>query len=177
MKINYNKTAYSNSTTCLSQTNCNYYNPKSFQPIYPHRENILTMKPYIFSLFIVIVLILTHFGITDMKPLTDKEMHSLTGQSGIAQFNSVFEQNTEAVLSASDSSIRKKVFEEVFVKRDTGIINPTIMSFDEVFINSLGLDFTKIAEQNLNMNIKMEQINFSQAFSKEMETNNISFKK
>lgn len=129
------------------------------------------MKKYLFPLFAVILLILTHFGITDMKALTDKELVSVTGQAGISGFDTVFEEPSQTgatTLSTSDDLIRKKVFEEVFVKKSgSDTQTATITAFGDAFANKLGLDFTRNTEQTLNMNIKMEQISFAQAFTKE----------
>ena len=125
------------------------------------------MKRYIFPLFIASVLVLTHFASTDMKALTDKELNSVTGQAGIEGFESVFtptSKNTAVTRSGKD--VRKKVFDEVFVKKsETDTPHPNTLSFDEAFVNTLALDFTKTTEQKLKMTIQMEQISFNQAFS------------
>ena len=104
-----------------------------------------------------------------MKALTDNELNSITGQAGIEVFNAAFEPPSEKDTSSyrSDRKVRKKVFDEVFVKKsETDNPLPNTTSFDEAFVNTLGLDFTKGTEQKLKMTIQMEQITFNQAFSK-----------
>lgn len=127
------------------------------------------MKKYIFPFIILSLFVLSHFASTDMKALTDNELNSITGQAGIKGFNAAFSATTDkdTTVIRSDRKVRKKVFDEVFVKKsEPDNSHPDITSFDEAFINGLGLDFTKGTEQKLKMNIKMEQISFNQVFTK-----------
>ena len=121
------------------------------------------MKKYIFPGLITCFLIVAHIGVTDMKALTDKELNSVTGQAGIVGFDQVFSNS-----SAVDHEIKKKVFDQVFVKSDsdTAPVTPNQTSFDEAYANRLGVDFTESTEQKMNLNIHMEEITFALAFSK-----------
>ena len=77
----------------------------------------MTMKKYIFPLIITSFLVLCHIGITDMKALTDKELNSVTGQAGIKGFDSAFDVTSNKHTTASGDDVRKRVFDEVFVKK------------------------------------------------------------
>ena len=132
------------------------------------------MKKYYFPIIMATLLslpyMISQFGITDMKALTDKELKSVTGQAGIKAFENVFNSTvtTKTASSETDTVVRKKVFDEVFVKQSgTEKTQKETVAFDDAFVNKLGIDFTKRTEQNLNQKIQMEQISFAQAFSKD----------
>lgn len=121
------------------------------------------MKNYFFAALVTFFLILTHIGVTDMKALTDKEMNSVTGQAGIVGFEQVFSQAAEV-----DQKIQKKVFDQVFVKNDLNSPATTQnqTTFEEAFVNRLGVDYTESTTQKLDMNLHADEITFAQAFSK-----------
>ncbi len=121
------------------------------------------MKKYIFPVIIACILVLSHIGITGMKALTDNQLNSVTGQAGIVGFDQAFA--SEDV----NRDLQKKVFDQVFVKNsdlDTPQPDQSQTSFDEAFVNRLGLNFTEGTEQKLNLNIHMNEISFAQAFTK-----------
>ncbi len=121
------------------------------------------MKKYILPAIITCLLVITHVGVTDMKAMTDNELNSVTGQAGITGFNEAF-SNTAGV----NQEIKKKVFDQVFVKNDLETASVTVnqTSFDEAHVNKMALNFTEATEQKLNMNIHMDEITFAQAFDK-----------